>query len=55
MKEFLQAHMRTIIERAKQELGVLAVQDTSSLNYTGLKHICEGPGSNGTKKSGAPK
>jgi len=53
MKEFLQAHVRATIERAKEERVVLAVQDTTSLNYTGLKDTCEGLGSIGTKKSGA--
>lgn len=53
MKEFLAAHVRATVERAKQEAVVLAVQDTTSLNYTGLKDSCEGLGAVGTKQSGA--
>ena len=53
MKEFLSAHVRATIERAKQEAVVLAVQDTTSLNYTGLQEVCEGLGAVGTVQRGA--
>lgn len=53
MREFLSAHVRATIERATQEPVVLAVQDTTSLNYTGLKDRCAGLGAIGTKRSGA--
>lgn len=53
MKEFLAAHVRATVERAKQEAVVLAVQDTTSLNYTGLKDSCAGLGAVGTKQGGA--
>jgi len=53
MKEFLSAHVRTTTERAAAEKVVLAVQDTTSLNYTGLKNVCEGLGPVGTHEKGA--
>jgi hypothetical protein len=53
MKDFLSAHVRATVERARQESVVLAVQDTTSLNYTGIKDICPGLGSVGTDHSGA--
>jgi hypothetical protein len=53
MKEFLSAHVRATIERAKQEAVVLAVQDTTSLNYTGLQEVCQGLGAVGTEQRGA--
>jgi len=53
MKEFLCAHVRATIERAKQEAVVLAVQDTTSLNYTGLQEVCQGLGAVGTAQRGA--
>jgi len=53
MREFLSAHVRATSERAKQEPVVLAVQDTTSLNYSGLQDSCAGLGSIGTRRSGA--
>jgi hypothetical protein len=53
MKEFLSAHVRATIDRAREESVVLAVQDTTSLNYTGLKEVCGGLGRIGTDESGA--
>ena len=53
MKEFLSAHVRATIERAQQEAVVLAVQDTTSLNYTGLRNVCQGLGVVGTAQRGA--
>ena len=53
MKEFLSAHVRATTERAREEPVVLAVQDTASLNYTGLAAVCEGLGRVGTDESGA--
>lgn len=53
MKEFLSGHVAATVERAKQESVVLAVQDTTSLNYTGIKDICKGLGSVGTYQSKA--
>jgi hypothetical protein len=53
MKEFLSAHVCATTERAREEPVVLAVQDTTSLNYTGLAGVCEGLGRVGTDESGA--
>ena len=53
MKEFLAAHVRATTERAREESVVLAVQDTTSLNYTGLEEVCQGLGHIGTDESGA--
>jgi hypothetical protein len=53
MKEFLSAHVRATTERAAAEKVVLAVQDTTSLNYTGIKDVCAGLGPVGTRTSGA--
>ena len=53
MKEFLSAHVRATSERAKQEAVVLAVQDTTSLNYSGLRDVCQGLGAVGTAQRGA--
>jgi hypothetical protein len=53
MKALLSAHGRATVERARQESVVLAVQDTTSLNYTGIKDICQGLGTVGTDHSGA--
>jgi len=38
---------------ATQEAVVLAVQDTTSLNYTGLREVCQGLGAVGTVQRGA--
>jgi len=53
MKEFLAGHVDTTTERAKRESVVLSVQDTTSLNYTGLKDVCQGLGPVGTHQSKA--
>lgn len=53
MKELLSAHVRATIDRAREEAVVLAVQDTTSLNYTGIKDVCQGLGRVGTDHSGA--
>jgi hypothetical protein len=53
MKEFLSAHVRATTERARAESVVLAAQDTTSLNYTGLQDACTGLGPIGTHKSRA--
>ena len=53
MEQLLQPHYQSAIRRAAQEKVVLAVQDTTSLNYT-MHPDMEGIGPIGSKNKGGP-
>ena len=42
--DVLQPHREALVERCRQELAVLLVQDTTTLNYTGLQEGTQGLG-----------
>ena len=42
--DILQPHREALVERCRQESAVLLVQDTTTLNYTGLKESTQGLG-----------
>ena len=44
VEDILQPHREALVERCRQEPAVLLVQDTTTLNYTGLKDSADGLG-----------
>ena len=51
--DVLQPHREALVERCRQEASVLLVQDTTTLNYSGLAGVADGPGPLGDKSKGS--
>ena len=47
--DVLQPHREALVERCRQQASVLLVQDTTTLNYSGLAGVANGPGPLGDK------
>ena len=47
--DVLQPHREALVERCRQEASVLLVQDTTTLNYSGLAGVADAPGPLGDK------